>query len=83
MGKEKKRFLCGLFLALIILMIVGWSDLGRSQEKYPTKAIDWICPAAPGGALDVAARFVAAHLRTMWKVPINVINKTGGNNIPA
>ena len=83
MCKEKKRFLCGLLFALIILMIVGWSDLVRSQEKYPTRAIDWITPFGPGGGSDLAARLIAAELRKVWKVPVNVINKTGGVTIPA
>jgi tripartite-type tricarboxylate transporter receptor subunit TctC len=83
MWKENKSFLCGLLFALIILMIVGWSELVRSQEKYPTKAIDWITPFGPGGGSDLAARILAGHLRNMWKVPVNVINKPGGNSVPA
>jgi tripartite-type tricarboxylate transporter receptor subunit TctC len=83
MGNEKKRFLRGLLCAWVILMIVGWSDLVPSQEKYPTKAIDWITPFSPGGGSDLAARIVAGHLRNLWKVPVNVINKSGGNSVPA
>ena len=83
MCKEKKRGLRGLLFSLIILMIVGWSDPGRSQEKYPTRAIDWMTPFSPGGGSDLVARIITGHLRNLWKVPVNVVNKPGGNTVPA
>lgn len=67
----------------ITMLLVGWTGQVQSQEKYPTRAIDVICPFAPGGATDIYARFAAEFLKKKWGVPINVINKTGGNTIPA
>ena len=79
--KLNHSFLVLLFL-IVPLMITSWSTQLQSQEKYPTRAIDIICPFAAGGATDIYARFAADSLRKKWDVPLNVINKTGGNTIP-
>jgi tripartite-type tricarboxylate transporter receptor subunit TctC len=82
MLKEKRGFLTGISLLLIILSLIGGAGQLYSQEKYPTTAIDIICPFAAGGATDIYARFAADSLKKKWGVPLNVINKTGGNTVP-
>ncbi len=47
----------------ITMLLVGWTGQVQSQEKYPTRAIDVICPFAPGGATDIYARFAAEFLK--------------------
>lgn len=75
------RMLTIFCLALTIL--VGYPSLTHSQTKYPTKAIDIIVPFSPGGATDLSSRLTAAYVNKKWRVPVSVINKPGGNMVPA
>lgn len=70
-------------LVMFILMSAGWVNQVQSQEKYPSRAIEIIVPFAPGGSLDVVARLAGAYLKKKWGVPVNAVNKPGGNTIPA
>lgn len=83
MEQKSKRFLSILSLLIIFMMLTGWVKQAQSQEKYPTRAIDFICPFAPGGTTDLWSRFVADALKRKWGVSINVVNKTGGASVPA
>jgi tripartite-type tricarboxylate transporter receptor subunit TctC len=81
MCKMKKVFLNG-FLLFSVLVLMGWIENAQSQEKYPTRAIDVIVPFSPGGSTDMSARAMGTFLTKKWGVPINVVNKPGGNTIP-
>lgn len=48
---------------------------------YPKSAVTIICPWAPGGGTDRMARFIAEELQKVYKVPFNVVNRTGGNGV--
>lgn len=80
MGKGKRCFIIGLSL---VLLAMAWAQQVQSQEKYPTRAINMIVPFTPGGSTDMAARAMGPFLTKKWGVPVNVINKPGGNTIPA
>jgi len=54
-----------------------------AQEKYPTKPVELIVPFAAGASTDSGARVIAQALEARWKVPIKVVNKPGGNTVPA
>ncbi|MDI7259676.1 MAG: tripartite tricarboxylate transporter substrate binding protein [Thermodesulfobacteriota bacterium] len=79
MYKTKSCFL----ILVLMLIIIGWFGETQSQEKYPTRAIEIIVPFAPGGGTDLAARIVAGYVSKKWGIPVNVVNKPGGNTIPA
>lgn len=82
--RRKERLLRNMFVFLVIsFLFIGGIDQVRSQEKYPNRAIDLICPFAPGGTTDLWARITADFLKKKWGVPVNVINKTGGGGVPA
>ena len=84
MDKRRKRFFLTILSFLIIpIMLTGWVIQAQSQPKYPTRAIDLICPFAPGGTTDLWSRFFSDFLKKKWDVPVNVINKTGGGSVPA
>ena len=70
-----------LLLASVLLMYA--SPAGAGEPDYPRKAIQLIVSFAPGGGSDVVARVVAKYLSEELGVPVNVINKAGGNQIPA
>lgn len=81
MCKTKKCFLPSLLL--IIFLLTVWVGPVQSQDKYPTRAIDLIVPFAPGASTDLWTRITADYLKNKWGVPVNVVNKPGGNTVPA
>jgi tripartite-type tricarboxylate transporter receptor subunit TctC len=83
MYNRNLRFSAGLSCVLVVFMIVILTSQAQSQEKYPTKPIDIIVAFGPGGSSDVTARIWAEFLKKKWDVPINIINKPGGNTVPA
>ena len=82
MRKMRKWYSKGL-LSVLALMLIGWSEQVQSQEKYPTRPIDLIVPYSAGGSTDLLGRLTADYLKAKWGVPINVVNKPGGNGVPA
>jgi tripartite-type tricarboxylate transporter receptor subunit TctC len=69
---------------LLLLVGVGlvWASLCHAEEKYPVRPIDVICPTGAGGGNDLQTRVMTTYLSKKWGIPINVINKPGGNSIP-
>lgn len=59
------------------------AQVAHAQEKYPTKAIELIVPFAAGGSTDLGGRVLAQQLEAKWGVPVRVVNKPGGNTVPA
>jgi tripartite-type tricarboxylate transporter receptor subunit TctC len=81
---QKKNWILLGFLSLLIIFVSGvWIQPVESQQEYPTRPVNLIVGYPPGGATDISARLVSIYLEKKWKVPINVINKPGGNAIPA
>jgi tripartite-type tricarboxylate transporter receptor subunit TctC len=53
-----------------------------AQDKYPSKAITWVCPYAAGGNADSRSRQVAKVMGGIMGQPIIIDNKAGaGGNI--
>ncbi len=81
-SKGSKGFVClSLMLCVMIVLVSGFVDQAPCQEKYPTKAIDVILPAAAGAANDLICRVAVQDLKKKWGVPINIINKPGGASV--
>jgi tripartite-type tricarboxylate transporter receptor subunit TctC len=84
MSKRRWGVVQGLVYGFIALtLLIGTASHVQSQDKYPTKAIDIIVPVVPGAGADFCARVMADFAKKRWNVPINVINKPGGNSVPA
>lgn len=66
-----------------VLCLLSLGGTGYAQAKYPSKPIDIIVPFSAGGSTDLTARIEAAYLSKKWGVPVNVVNKAGGNTVPA
>jgi len=79
----RRWFLWSLLCMMIFICLIGGVNSVQSQEKYPTRSIEIIVPYAPGGGTDLSARIIAAYLSRRWGVPVNVVNKPGGNTVPA
>src|SRR5262245_17272652 len=50
-------------LPLLLLAIASGPP---AQQSYPSKAVTFIVPFAPGGGTDITARTVSAKLGQMW-----------------
>ncbi len=66
-----------------VLRWLGWTAAtlvaspGLAQ-RYPSRPITLIVPWAPGGSTDLTARALAPALEQILRVPVNVVNRTGG-----
>jgi tripartite-type tricarboxylate transporter receptor subunit TctC len=63
-----------LFAAAALLLATG----GALAQSYPTRAVSFIVPFAPGGGTDITARTVAARLSQLWKTQSVVVENRGG-----
>jgi tripartite-type tricarboxylate transporter receptor subunit TctC len=72
----------GFIVFVLLAIFVGYADIVEAQEGYPNRAINIIVPFTPGGSTDMMARMMGPFLSKKWNVPVNVINKPGGNTVP-
>ena len=68
--------------ALLALVTFGAPD-ASAQTKYPTKPVELIVPFVAGASTDSGARVIAQVPEARWGVPVKVVNKPGGNTVPA
>lgn len=80
---QKKIILNVLLIGLCMFVTLGFPKHLQSQDKYPTRGIDIVVPWAPGGSTDLTSRVMADYLKKKWRVPVNIVNKTGGGGVPA
>ncbi|MDO9100333.1 MAG: tripartite tricarboxylate transporter substrate-binding protein, partial [Caldisericota bacterium] len=52
-----------------------------SNDAFPQKPVKVIVPYGAGGASDLIARKVGEGLSRMWKQPVVVENRAGGNTV--
>jgi len=83
MNTLKGHLIVGLIISMILAVFLGVERGQCQQPKYPSRAIDVIVPFAPGGSTDLTVRVATNALKKKWGVPINVVNKPGGNTVPA
>jgi tripartite-type tricarboxylate transporter receptor subunit TctC len=75
----KRRTLLQVSALLAPSLATQWA---QAQDKYPNKAINWICPYAAGGNADSRSRQVAKAMSAILGQPIIIDNKAGaGGNI--
>ncbi|MCZ2260528.1 tripartite tricarboxylate transporter substrate binding protein [Sporosarcina sp. G11-34] len=75
-----KRIL--LFLTMsIALVLTACSPGGASDKEFPSKNIEFVAPASPGGGYDATSRAIQKILtdEKLVEQNINVVNKPGGN----
>ena len=63
------------------LILTGCGLAPGAATRYPTKPIELVVPAAPGGGADLAARLVAGYASKKWGQPVNVLNMAGASGI--
>jgi tripartite-type tricarboxylate transporter receptor subunit TctC len=75
---RRRNWLATLGLAATALL--GCALPTHAQDaSYPSKAIRIVVPNPPGGTSDVLARLLGKELSEMFKQPVIVENKAGGN----
>jgi tripartite-type tricarboxylate transporter receptor subunit TctC len=75
----KKQMIWILGVLLLTGLVAGY---GYSAETaYPTRPIELVVPAGPGGITDLTARAVAEYVSSKWKNPVLVVNKPGAGNL--
>ena len=73
--KPTGRVLASLFLALSLCGVAVAAD------DYPSRQTRIIVPYPPGGFNDTLARTVGDRLSKVWKQPVVVDNRPGGNTV--
>ena len=71
-----------LIAALGSTLLLG-ATLAQAQDKFPSKAVRFVIPTAPGGNLDLLARLVADKMSQSWGQPVIVEPRPGANTILA
>jgi tripartite-type tricarboxylate transporter receptor subunit TctC len=66
---------------LTLSLLLPTTSTSGTRDTYPQKSINIIVAFAAGGGTDVVARVVAKFLSAELKVPVNVVNMPGGNQI--
>lgn len=68
-------------LLSLSLIAATYPILGSAQSGYPDKAIKLIIPFAPGTALDIVGRSLAAAAAEELKVPVVPENRIGASGV--
>ncbi len=82
-GKKLAVFSFFVMSALIFAIFFGMPGIAQSQEKYPSKPINFIIGYPAGGSTDVCARPLVAAASKILGQPIIVLNKPGGSSAVA
>ena len=54
------------------------ASVAALAQTFPSKAVKFVMPAAPGSSPDRVSRLMAQRLGTLWGVPVIVENRPGG-----
>ena len=65
----------------LILLIVASSARSMAQEPFPSRPINVIVGATPGGSTDSGVRIVAGQVSNELGVSLVIINKPGGGGL--
>lgn len=66
-------------LPLVIAASTSPAQEKSAAESYPSKAIRFIVPYAPGGPTDILARLLGQKLTERWGQPVVADNRAGAN----
>ena len=68
-----------LICAVMLLGIMGLGITVNAQEKFPSRPVDLIVPAPPGGGTDVISRLLADVIESSAGQKVIVLNKPGAS----
>jgi hypothetical protein len=81
--EEIMKSLKTILAVTLILVLTATMMVGCSEQPYPSKAIDVVCPGGAGSGGAVLLRVICKYLADELGVTVNVINTTGGSGVPA
>ncbi len=78
-----KRIMTAVVLSASAVATFAFADAASAQASFEGKRIQVIVPFAPGGATDVAARFLESYLEEhlAGNPDVEVVNRGGGGSI--
>ena len=79
MERKNKCLGCMGWSILFFFLTMALGTSAGSQEKFPTRPVNMIVPAAPGGGTDIMARILADATEPYLGQKIVVVNKVGGS----
>ncbi len=71
---------CTMVALFMIALACGGA---QPVSAYPDRVVRIIVPYAPGGGNDTLARMLGRKLEELWRKPVIIENKAGGNTIIA
>lgn len=76
--KGRMKFLS--IITLAVVLVLGACSNGSAESDYPSKNVELVAPATPGGGWDATARAIQNVLDKEGIVEqnVNVVNKPGG-----
>ena len=66
-------------LASALGLLASGHSAAQAETQFPTRPVRFLVPYAPGGATDIVARLIGAHLTELWGQPVLVENRTGAS----
>lgn len=67
--------------ALAAASSVSAMDVAAAQQSYPTHTVQLVLPYGAASATDIAARLFADRLSKLWRKPVIVQNRPGGDGV--
>jgi tripartite-type tricarboxylate transporter receptor subunit TctC len=80
MMNRRQWLVCWLPVCLAVALLSG---AAVAADKFPQKPITIICTFGAGGTADLTSRIWADYLKKEWRIPVTVVNVTGGATVPA
>lgn len=78
-----RRLTSRCVLMALALCLGGLPALSQSAAPFPSKPVRLVVPYAAGGGFDIFTRAMAPGLSELWKQPVIVDNRPGGNEVIA
>jgi len=76
-ARRQTMLLWALALTLISVPFVNWAE----GAEFPTKPLELVIQAPPGGDSDTSARLIVEKMRDYLSQPVTVVNKPGGGTV--
>ena len=66
---------------LLLVCVFGVAmAAAQAADVFPSRAVRWVVPFAPGASNDVIARVMAQKLTEVWGQQVLIDNRAGGGN---
>lgn len=75
-SSSRRRAITGMALALTV-----GPALAQQPAPFPSRAITWVVPFPPGGAVDAVARIISVRMSQSIGQPVIVDNRAGSGGI--